>query len=381
MAIPNITNRNLVKLDTNIDGHYVDIDGNYQIIENMIQVVGGADGVDAYPISGSDFSTEELLEITDVDTVISYKGSGILYDKEGKSYAHKGEMVLRDGMGNKVAIKNVSNKASTIFQSKNFNTYLKDYTLNKIIDTDIGLNLDQIITNTEIKVNPSGTGNIIQAVRNKEINSNSVSVYTVPLPIDNCVWIIGKAYVQGESVVELVDITANLVLDTSYVKTIHEDIIVPVFSSFIGTLPQVSNDVSISGCNTAIYNSFFKRYFKKIGSETTSGIHELALVVTQSRSISGDYIEPFVQATIDVLVMGSVVSEKIVNGTEVVRQMGETEIKFDTPLPNANYVVIIETENFVRKWYDSKTNIGFKIKFENTYTGMVFWTVIYTSSL
>ena len=126
MAISNIINRNTVKLDTNIDGYYIDTKGDEQKIENMIQVVGGADGVDALPISGSFFSVEEVIGLGDVDTVVSYKGHGILYDKSGRPYAHKGQMVLRDGQGNQNTLSGISSKSNSINERKNLDTYLKD---------------------------------------------------------------------------------------------------------------------------------------------------------------------------------------------------------------------------------------------------------------
>lgn len=382
--------RKITYFDSNIDAYYVDIKGNLKKVENVIQVVSGTDGSTSYPLPGEENIPEsELSDITDLEVQVSNIGHGILYNKDGSPYAHKGEMVFRDGLGNKSTIRSIINKVSTINQ-RNLDTKLKDTSLNQVIQTTLGLDLDQIILNAQVIKNPFGTGNIRQAVRNSDRNKTQVSVITIPITQNNHVWILGKASVQGDAIVQLIDLTAETVLDTSNVKILNPGSIIPVFLSYAGTLPEVTKPIDAE-CDVAIYNSFFKRYFTK--NETiennSNNIHEIALVVIKDLTITDREFEsveeagsvvdktPFVHGTIDMLVMDTPSTEKILNDRIIVRESTEHNISFDNELPNDTYSINIQTDLFVQVWYSEKTTSGFTINFEREFTGVVYWTVVY----
>jgi hypothetical protein len=385
-----LAERNITYFDSNIDAYYVDVKGNLKKVENVIQVVSGTDGSTSYPLPGEENIPEsELSDITDLEVQVSNIGHGILYNKDGSPYAHKGEMVFRDGLGNKSTIRSVINKVSTINQ-RNLDTKLKDTSLNQVIQTTLGLDLDQIILNAQVIKNPFGTGNIRQAVRNSDRNKTQVSVITIPITQNNHVWILGKASVQGDAIVQLIDLTAETVLDTSNVKILNPGNIIPVFLSYAGTLPEVTKPIDAE-CDVAIYNSFFKRYFTK--NETiennSNNIHEIALVVITDLTITDSEFEaveeagsvvdktPFVQGTIDMLVIDTPSTEKILNDRIIVRESTEHDISFDNELPNDTYSINIQTDLFVQVWYSEKTTSGFTINFEREFTGVVYWTVVY----
>ena len=83
-----------------------------------------------------------------------------------------------------------------------------------------------------------------------------------------------------------------------------------------------------------------------------------------------------VRASIDVLVMQQIDRARILNGIEIIRDSDTYTITFDS-LPSSDYSIHIVTQEFVQKWYESKSQGGIIIRFERPYTGLLFWTIIY----
>jgi hypothetical protein len=367
-----IVERKLFLLDTNITGTYKNTEGEVVVIDNMIHVVSGTDGTQWFPANDKniDFSITELSDVEEVDKVISDKGLGLLYDENGTRYAVKGDLVFRDGSGTVQNLTSLINQVRSISENADFSLNFKDSSLDKLLDTKNGIMIDQIIKNTRIKSVPFSVGNISQIIRNVGTKQKTVSVVTVPLTNDGYIWVVGKACVTGSSTIRLVDKTANVILDTSYVDMDRYTGVVPCFLSYVGVLPQeLVNDVG--KCDTAVYNSFFKRFFKSVGQVEGLLVHEIAI------EIDGDERQ-MEYATIDMTTFDTGEVENVVSGEEIVSDAEEVSISFENELPNDTYAVSLKTETFVQKWYTVKTTTGFTVSFERPYTGSLTWTVVYS---
>lgn len=370
----------MFSLDSNIDGIYLDDNGQEQTIDNMIQVVGGADGSQSFPpVTGTntvDLDPVELPDIEDADIVRGNRGHGILYDEEGVKYAEKGDMVFRDAE-NTANLKSIVNKVQSILETKNLDVIMLDYSLSSLVDTDTGISLDSIMDKAIKNVSPLGVGNIAQATRNAKFNNTSVSVFTPKLDSENTVWIVGHATVRGSGTVQLVDIASDTVLDTSYAKAENETDLIPVYLSFVGSLPEATTPSDSEACcrqQKAIYNSFYKRFFLKEDEEIA--VHEVALrMVPDSTDEEGNEISvPFYHGTINMLVMGELSQGAVQTGKVVSQEQTEVVVTFETPFPDDTYSLSVQTGNAINAWYDSKSATGFVVKFEREYTGDVFWT-------
>lgn len=372
-------------LDSNIDGYYLDEENNLQKVEDMIQVVGAGDGSRILPGKSTDqhltFTQTELDEIkanpTFYNELLKVRGSGnqghgLLYNDDGEVYAKRGDMVLRD-VNHAGAISDIMGKVESINQNEDSTVYMKDKTLDSQISTKIGLSLDQILKAARTKYNPFGLGNVVQAVRNSANSDTKVSVFTITLTDQNQIWVVGSASMIGSGKIALKDFSTDTILDTGYAKAQTEDSIIPVFVSYTGSLPSISGDISeiSKTCDVAIYNSFFKRYFKRL-SGVTENIHEIGIEV-----LEGD---PFAISSVNMLVMDEPISEQIFSGNLIAKDSTFETITLPTQLASSDYSVSVTTEVFTRTWCDTKTESTFKINFEDKYTGRVFWSVVYKAT-
>jgi hypothetical protein len=370
-----IVERNLFPLDSNIDGTYLDSNGVVKIIDNMIQVVSGVDGTQWYPEGGEiDFSVEEVAKVQEIDRVVNDLGIGILYDAEGKRYAVKGDLVFRNDLGGIATLSKILNKVSTIDEKKDLTLQFKDKSLDDLITTKDGISIDQIIQNTKIKSVPFGNGNISQLTRNTGSKEASVSVFTIPLTTTSYVWVAAKASVIGSSTITLIDKTANTILDTAFVDMDRYSGVVPCFISFVGQLPPVDATIDTGRCDVAIYNSFFKRFFKPVDSlneDTGLSVHELAVEIEGEGNVMQ-------YATIDMMAFDDGFVEDVKNGVSVVNNSDTVQISFDEEIPAGNYSVSLQTEEMVQTWYTGKSQGGFTARLERPYTGLLYWSVVYS---
>jgi hypothetical protein len=373
---------NFFRLDSNIDGVYTDSEGVEQTIENIIQAVGATDGSQSIPISGSGvdvFGEDEVPTIPDLTVETGNRGHGILYDSDGKAYAKKGDLVLRDA-NSEASLASIVKQVKSIFESKSLDVRLLDKSIQTVINSKQGIDLDTLIKRARTNESPFGIGNIVQATRNEAFQDISVSTFTIPLSNNNVVWVLGHASVRGEGAIQLRDVSSDTILHTSYIKTdapLAEGVTTPAYISFVGTLPEGgSSDDCCENIDRAIYNSFFKRFFKK----TTDGtnIHELAIeMIPQDEDELGDpIIIPFTQASVNVLVMDEIDIGGLLTGFQVVEELDEIPVSFDQPLDDINYSIAIQTASALQYWYKDKTVSGFTIKFERKYSGKIFWTAI-----
>jgi hypothetical protein len=370
-----IVERNLFPLDSNIDGTYLDSSGVVNIIDNMIQVVSGVDGTQWYPEDDAiDFSVEEVARVQDVDQVVSDRGIGILYDRDGSRYAVKGDLVFRNDLGGVSTLSKILNKVSTIDENQDLTLRFKDKSLDDLIATKDGISIDQIIQNTKIKSLPFGDGNISQLTRNTGTKESSVSVFTIPVTPSAYVWVAAKASVTGPTTITLIDKTSNTILDTAFVDMDKYSGIVPCFISFVGQLPTVDTAIDTGKCDVAIYNSFFKRFFKPLDTldnDTGLSVHELAIEIDGEGAVM-EY------ATIDMMTFDSGFVEDVKNGVSVVNNSNEVEISFEEPISSNDYSVSIQTEEMVQTWYEGKSSTGFTAKLERPYSGLLYWSIVYS---
>lgn len=374
------TKASLFKLDSNVDGTYFDKNGDVQTIENMIQAVGGTDGPAIYPNSNNLSApiAEDELDLTDLTVATNTLGHGILYDKNGQPIAYKGDLVIRDGLGNVIPLNKALQKAHTISEEGD-SVYLRDYTLQEYNTSDKGVSLDDMISAAIQKVTALGGGNIVQAVRNDDTNTSSVSVYTVRLSANNKVWIVGSAMVSGPTTIQIRDVSTDTILDTGYVNAKTTNL-VPVFVSYVGTLTLLEDDqgVTIEECQPHVWNSFLKRHFKVKDSEENQIVqsHQIAL---ETVPISGG--TTFTMGSINLLAMDDIVENIIIkNGEEVIVETDSATIAFDEELTSESYSITLQAQTPIQVWYDQKTAGGFRIKLERNYTGSIFWSAILKST-
>jgi hypothetical protein len=179
---------NYYKLDSNIDGFYVDEQGSVITVKDMIGVVGGTDGPAAYPLSTarlSSLSQDDILELTSKglspDQIKNYNGHGLLYDKNGKQIAQKGQMFFKDGLGNFSTLKGFTNSTKSIQEDGNI-LRLKDSSLyNAGYTSSLGITLDELLLTASKNAVSFSKGNVLQLSRNYKVGV-SVCVSGVIFP-------------------------------------------------------------------------------------------------------------------------------------------------------------------------------------------------------
>lgn len=370
---------NLFKLDGNVDGTYVDTDGNVIPIENMIQAVGATDGPAAYPTNTSrfaKFSEDDLLDLENnsinVQQNVNISGHGIIYDESGNPIAHSGDIVLRDGKNNFTTLNGLLDKVNTIFVDTDGKNYLRDVSLQSYNTNDMGVNLDDLIAKTVDDSGMYGTGNVVQLASNYNVNESSVSIYTVELSENNNVFVVANASISGQATLQLRDTTANIVLDYSYVKA-ESDKSIPVYLSYTGPLPEISSEVTESTCNKYVWSSFLKRFFSFKNTESLFRSHQIALEVLEGN--------PYYRGTLNIICHDDGIgTETITSGNEILSDAETCQIVFETEMPAETYSITLQLENSISSWYTDKTINGFTVNFENRYTGNLIWSAIYVAS-
>ena len=379
-----IAQTNSFKLDSNIDGTYIDSENNVLTISNMIQVVGAADGPVAYPGVAdpeAPFTVAEIQAFSDFEdlTVVTNNvGHGLLYDDEGRPYAHKGELVFRDGQGNVASLSRLISNVNSIFE-EGATVYLRDKSLQEFNTSDLGVSLDQLINRSIENASSFNSGNIVQAARNRETFKNGVSVLTVNLSENNVVWIAGHALVNEPTQVQVRDVSTDTVLTTGWISP-ESNNYAPVNVSWVGTLEVLDEETQDeNGCSSAIWDAFNKKFFVIKEDALALNIHELALE-TVVEGVSGS--EPgndFLQGTINIVCIDNTVDDNtaIENGEVVFDNTDSVSVEFDTEMPNDEYSINLQSQEYNQLWYTDKSTKGFTVRSERTYTGSCFWTAIY----
>jgi hypothetical protein len=366
------------KLDSNVDGVYIDETLKANPIPNMIQVVAETDGVDAYPENtNTDFTPSELQTVNGlqvkVSTNINISGHGIIYDERGKAIAYKGELVFRDGLGNTSSLKNMMHKVNTIQENKSL-TYLRDASLQTYNTADNGISLDDLIKAALRKRDISGTGNISLAARSSDQNVTTIEVVTSRLTPNNYVWIVGNAMVNSDTIIRLRDVTTNIVLAYGRIN-FNATNVLPTFCSYFGKLSnEIVEAVAEETCPNHIWNSMVKRFFYGKRVDTSeAALHKIALEV-----VSGG---PILEGSINIVCIDEIHTDDVViNGGSVVDNSSSFDVSFETPMPSKNYSIALQIENTTQTWFTKKLETGFTINFDRDYNGKVFWTVIHNKN-
>jgi hypothetical protein len=369
---------NFFKLDTNVDGTYSNEDGDVITIPNMIQVVGATDGAAAFPNNEkkvSNLDPAEINSIPDLTNVVGISGHGILYDEKGRPYAYKGDLVFRDGRGNKSSLSRLINKVNSINKKGN-ELFLRDSSLQEYNTSDSGIELNELIDAAIFRSGSFGVGNIVQVARGQDYGVSSSSVFTVRLSPNHYVWITGSAMVDQETTIQLRDVTADEVLDVDFVKPVGDNI-TPVFVSYFGKLGDVTEDLTEDKCQPYIWNSFVKRFFTetdKTGNDRF--IHEVAIEIVPPDEETPAHT--FSRGSVNIVCIDEIDAFDIVySGTELVVDVPEFQVSLPAEMPSANYSVSIQLDNPVQNWFISKDESSFTIKFDRNFSGAIFWMAVH----
>jgi hypothetical protein len=363
------------KLDSNIDGTYFDTNNELKVVENMIQIVGATDGPAAYPNSNklsANFAISELDEIPDLTNVVGTRGHGILYNEKGNPIAYKGDLVFRD-KNNTITLNGAISKANSISVRGN-DVALRDKSLQEFNSSQNGVSLDDMIEASLQNSSSTGGGNIIEAIRNEELNTTFCDVFTIRLSSENSVWISCCALMKEAATLRLRDVSTGIVLDTAYIEPTNGNIM-PVYLSYVGSLQKETEiEVTANECSPIIWNSFLKKHFKEKDFFEQVPSHQIRLEVVENEETSET--PTFIKGNVNMLVMDDNVSSVVVyNGESIVDNKDTVDILFEE-MPSLDFSISIQAETPVQVWYDQKSTIGFKIRFERPYNGRVFWSAI-----
>jgi hypothetical protein len=375
------------KLDSNIDGHYIDYNGDEQVIKNFIQVVSGVDGSSVTPNVYGQVS--DIENVDDLTAITSISGRGILYSSEGKIVGKKGDLIIRDVDNNQFSINTITYK--TIKENDDLSSYLRDQSLvNVTNNSDIFLDLNNLIKGAKQNVLSPGNGNIIQFGRRDISNNSEIYLRTVPISSENKVIISGKVIVSQECVAELVDApegTQETVLASVYLSP-RSSAIKPLYINWGGILPQynITNpdtyfiesqtvDEDFERENKIIYNNFLKKHFQKTEDSTgqVNSIYFKHKVVLRIKTGT------FLQASLNMMVSDTTPYEQIERGTINVQNQLTSDVRFSNVFPASDYSIVLSTSIPVKTWYSQKSADGFIINYNRAFMGKLYWTAIYNS--
>lgn len=364
------------KLDSNIDGFYVDENGNVSLVNDMIGVVGATDGPPAYPaniannapLTESDLS---LLGRSNISPTIvnNSNGHGIVYDKEGNPIAQKGDLYFKDGKGNFTNFYDLINRSKMIRENKG-KTRLKDATLEKAGYTSkVGISLSELINLSSLANTSFSKGNILQAARNYKANNTSLEVDTISLKEEAIVWIIGRVSVLGDG-------QAILKSNGTPLQTInyaHPDLSsYPVYFSWLGSLPIDVAEPLPTGCNVYEWD-FASKTFKKNVNDSNDTFYDHKITIETEATFSN--------GTLNVMCFETQSRDlsNVKTGSDVMtRENSDTklDIEFDEEFPDEDYSIAIQLEDALQTWYSNKSSSGFTINIERAYSGSIYWTAI-----
>jgi hypothetical protein len=379
-----IKTSNYYKLDSNIDGFYVDEQGSVITVKDMIGVVGGTDGPAAYPLSTarlSSLSQDDILELTSKglspDQIKNYNGHGLLYDKNGKQIAQKGQMFFKDGLGNFSTLNGFTNSTKSIQEDGNI-LRLKDSSLyNAGYTSSLGITLDELLLTASKNAVSFSKGNVLQLSRNYKVGVSSVDMPTISLASDAVVWIVGRVTVSGSGTIQIYHKNSDTVLDV--VKFDHPlNFSMPCYLSWVGNLPlwtdatATTTDTSKTSCDNISWD-FKTKSFRKIYNPTGEDLRPHTIQLVASKTVHYAYI--------NIMCMETRIrnSGTVKNGIDAISSNSTIyKVAFDTPFEDSNYSISIQLDKPLQTWYTDKSNTGFVINIEREYEGQVSWTAVKT---
>jgi len=364
-------------LDSNIDGFYVDEDGNVNIVDNMIGVVGATDGAPASPetaAKGAPLSSDTIDSLVSQGLnpakIRSLLGHGLVYDDKGNHIANKGEMFFRDGQGNFSTLKKLTGQTNLILEEGS-DLKLRDYSLvDKGYTNTAGISLDELMKYANLKTTNFSKGNILQLSRNYEIAGDTVSVPTVSLTEDAVVWAVGRIMARGSGEVRLRHLESDTVLDTGYFS-FPSKFVMPCYISWIGNLeqyPETQSQYSKRCVDTTwdVKTKSFKRIYNPSGALVQP--HTLVL-----ESLDTD----FTYGYLNIMCMEPKTRQSADFKTGSVYMSSDNyAIIFDQAFEDDGYSINIQLESPLQSWYSKKTPNGFDINIDRAYEGKVTWSAI-----
>jgi len=368
-------------LDSNIDGFYVDAEGNIKIVDDMIGVVGASDGPSAYPssaVKGADFTTEEVKQIEEsgrfVQAIKNRYGHGLVYDQQGRYRGRKGELFFKDGRGNFSTLHRLTGRVNLISQQGG-ETRLRDYSLSQNGYTQpSGINLDELLRLASLRATSFSKGNILQLARNYGLNDLRLEIPTVSLATDAVVWVVARVMVSGSGTIALKHVETDKVLDVAAYDH-PRTCVMPCYISWVGNLSHYTDSNEETSCRNTVWD-FNTKTFKRVYNPSSEKLlpHTLSVEMDGNRS--------FLYAHMNIMCMESRVRQvaNIISGESVVTsESTKIQVKFDVAYENTDYSICINLENCLQTWYTDKTTEGFTINIEREYVGKVFWTVVRTT--
>jgi hypothetical protein len=369
------------KLDTNIDGFYVDVNGNVKPVEDMIGVIGATDGPAAYPEGtalNSTLSKEDILSLENrnekVDQIKNTRGHGLIYDKEGTPIGSKGQIFLKDGKGNFTTLLSLLDNSRMIKEKRN-KIRMKDQSLfDAGYRSEIGISLDELINFADLSNTSFSKGNILQVARNYTGGDTTLTIPTVSLRSNAVVWIIARASMKGEGKIKIR--VGNEVLDEVFFKS-SSDMSKPYYCSYVGSLPDQEGE-ELVGDDCSIYKwDFTTKSFTKEIKDTSETLfnHEIVLEIE-----SEDDSLKMNNAVLNVMCMEEISRDvaSVQTGFVVMSEKDGTQkdILFDEPFDLEDYSISINLEDGLQAWYSDKNVNGFTINTERVYEGRVYWTAV-----
>jgi hypothetical protein len=359
---------NYFKLDSNIDLSYTDNEGNEKIVKDAIQVVSGTDG--SSTITDSRGLVEDYTLVDDITETTSISGRGILFDNIGDILAKKGNLLFRDTSGNVLTLDSI--KYNNIKEDSINNTYFRDKSLDSVTNgTKDYVSVNQLLKTAQESVLAPGNGNIVQATNKKEIDSDLLELLTVPLSDSNIVSVKCKINMTQDAYITLTDTTISggeVVLSDVEIKT---DRLSCAYLNYTGTLEYLQDSFEYDTSNTAIYNSFYKRFFTNsriVGdSYEKDAPHKLTL-----KSSS-----PFSVAYMNIIVSDNKRKDTVKNGTIILNNQDRHVLRFDEDFEDNEYVISsLETSEAISVWWVDKKSSGFTINLDRNFTGSIYWEVV-----
>ena len=375
------------KLDSNIDGHYTDYNGDEQVIKNFIQVVSGTDGSSVTPdIYGQ---VSDVQNVEDLTVITSISGRGILYSAEGKTVGKKGDLIIRDVDNNTFSLFNII--YNTIRENEDLSSYIRDQSLiNVTNNSDIFLDLNNLINGAKQNILSPGNGNIIQFARKDISNNSELYIRTVPVSSENKVTVSGKIIISQECLAELVDAPEGAdetILATVYLSP-RSGTIKPLYINWSGVLPQYNinqtnatfiqsqtADENFERENKIIYNNFLKKHFQKVDDSTgqTNSVYFKHKVVLRIKTGT------FIQASLNMMISDTTPYEQVERGTIKVQNQLTSDVRLTNSFPATDYSIVLSTSIPVKTWYSQKVVDGFIVNYNRSFTGILYWTAIYNS--
>ena len=356
---------NFFKIDSNVDLSYTNKEGNGKVVKDAIQLVSGTDGSSI--LTNSNGQIDDYTLVDDLTATTSISGRGILFNETGDIIAKKGNFVLRDDNGNIFSLDDI--KYNNIKEDSLNKMYLRDQSLVDITNGNTNyISMDQLIDSAKQTVLSTGNGNIVQITNNKQINTTTSEIMTVPLSKENTVFIKCKVIVSQDAYITLSDTTDEenpIELSQTEITSKGSN---NAYINYIGSLDHIEDDITYDTSKTTIYNSFYKRFFMSSRQEGDTYIKDAPHKLTLTSTV------PFEIAYMNIIVSDKRNNELVKNGITVFKDQDRGNILFDNEFIDDDYIISsLESSSPVNLWWSNKSKSNFTINVDKPFTGYITW--------